>query len=125
MDQTIGAPNRDELRALLLAWSRGEKTFYEIVEEAEGIEDRTWQNVPVIEFDADDPKRIATEVVSLLSMGFVAPLLVEDIPHLLRCLDAPEGSEEEYIGELSRQLDKFTSDKRFELAAARYRHLAV
>jgi hypothetical protein len=120
----IPAPNRDELRTLLLAWRRGDMTFYEVADEAEAIEDRTWQNVDVIEFAGDDPRRIPTEVVSLLSMGHVAPLFVEDIPHLLKCLAAPDGREEEYIVELSRQLDKWTEDERSDLAEKRYGSLA-
>jgi hypothetical protein len=124
MDEKTAAPDRDELRALLLAWQRGDLTFYGAVQKAEAIEDTVWQNVDVIEFAKDDPSRIPTEVVSLLSMGFVAPLFVEDIPHLLRCLDAPEGSEEQYIVELSRQLDKWSEHERSELAEKRYRTLA-
>jgi len=124
MDDKIAAPDRDELRELLLAWRRGDLTFYEVADEAEAIEGRTWQNVDVIEFASDDPRRIPTEVVSLLSMGHVAPLFVEDIPHLLRCLDAPTGREEEYIVELSRQLDKWSEPERSDLAEKRYRTLA-
>lgn len=52
----------------------GRITFYEAVEEAEAIEERVWPDVDVIEFPADDPRSLPTEIISILSKGFVAPL---------------------------------------------------
>jgi hypothetical protein len=120
MSEELAAPSRDELRGLLLRWQRGEITFYEVVDEAEAIEDRLWSHVDVVEFSLDDPRSLPTEIVSLLSMGYVAPLFVEDIPALLACLDAPPTDEASSLDRLATQLNALDDAERFRLARERY-----
>src|SRR5688572_11575692 len=120
MTEELAAPSREELRGLLLRWQRGEITFYEVVDEAEAIEDRLWSDIDVIEFSSDDPRSLPTEMVSLLSMGYVAPLFVEDIPALLACLDAPPNDEARSLDRLVKHLNALDDEERFRLAEERY-----
>jgi hypothetical protein len=120
MTEELAAPTRDELRGLLLRWQRGEITFYELVHEAETIEDRLWSDVDVVEFSSDDPRSLPTEIVSLLSMGYVAPLFVEDIPALLACLDAPPNDEASSLDRLATHLNALGDAERLKLAEERY-----
>ena len=92
--ENIPVPDREELRQLLLKWADGGMSFHRVVEEAEALEERLWQDIEIgPEFPATDPRTIAVEVLTLLSMGFVAPLFSEDIPHILEYLATPSGSE--------------------------------
>lgn len=121
MSHEIAAPDREELRRLIHRWQRNEITFYQVVEEAEAIEERVWVDVEVVEFEASDPRTIPTEVVSLLSMGYVQPLFEEDIPHILNALDAPPGSEEESLERLVLYFDSLDYDERQARAERLYR----
>ena len=114
MTAELSAPDRRELRELLLRWERGEITFYEAVEEAEAIEERVWPDVDVIEFPAEDPRSLPTEIVSILSMGYVAPLFTDDIPFLLACLDAPPEMEGETLERLWAHLETADHQRRAE-----------
>ena len=116
----LQAPDREELRHLLLRWQRGEITFYQAVEEAEAIEDRVWQGVDVIEFPPNDPREVPTEVVGLLSMGYVQPLFSEEIPELLTYLDTAPGDEANAIQRLSAALNKLSAQERIERAQKLY-----
>ena len=110
----LEAPDRAELRELLLRWQRGEITFYEVVEEVEAIEERVWPDVDVIDFPPDDPRSLPTEIVSIISMGHVAPLLADDIPLLLECLNAPPQSEAEALERLWTRLETPDHERRAE-----------
>ena len=114
MTEYLAAPDRGELRELLLRWQRGEITFYESVEEAEAIDDRVWPDVDVIEFGPDDPRSLPTEIVSMLTMGYVAPLFADDIPLILECLNAPPQSEAATLERLWSHLETADHERRAE-----------
>jgi len=117
-------PDRSELRQLILIvrWETGELTFYQAVEEAESIEDRLWSKIEVgPEFPATDARSIAVEVVGLFSMGYVQPLFVEDIPHILDLLAASAGREERALNTFWQYFDSLDYDERARRAEALYR----
>ena len=114
MTDDLAAPDRGELRELLLRWQRGEITFYEAVDQAEAIEERVWPDVGVIEFASDDPRSLPTEIVSILSKGHVVPLFVDDIPLLLASLDAPPQMEAEALERLWAHLETADHERRAE-----------
>jgi hypothetical protein len=120
MTNATAAPDREELRRLLQRWQSGEISFYQAVEEAEAIEERVWPDVEVIEFEVTDPRSIPTEIVSLLSMGYVQPLFVDDIPHLLDALDAAPGTEEQSLERLVRHFDSLDESERLTRAQELY-----
>jgi hypothetical protein len=114
-------PGRAELQHLLHRWQAGEITFHQAVEEAEAIEDRLWSHLEIgPEFSASDPRSIAVEVVSLLSMGYVDPLFTEDIPHLLDLLATPAGNEERALNLFWQYLDSVDPDDRMRRAEQLY-----
>jgi hypothetical protein len=114
-------PDRDDLRQLVVRWQSGELTFYQAVEEAEAIEDRLWSELEIgPEFPPADPRAIAVEVVGLLSMGYVQPLFIEDIPYILDLLATPFGDEERALHAFWLYFDSFDYEERARRAEQIY-----
>ena len=83
--------NRKELRDLVKRWVQGELDERDVHETAEALCE-TWEDWP--DYEEDDPRSIAIEVLSQLELLNQQLVTTEDVPMILQFLNTPPGKEQ-------------------------------
>lgn len=79
---------------MLNRWQRGEINHWDVVDEAEAIEESLWENVETIpHVEKGDICSISLAVLDLLSSAHISWVMPVDIPVLLKFLETPTGEE--------------------------------
>jgi len=100
--------DRQVLRDLLQKWQRGEMSVKEVHEAAEEL----WEKGAPPEYDENDPRSIAAEVLMQLDMMHVQWITLEDVPAILAFLDTPPGQDMAGWAEWGRYWDNIDWDAR-------------
>ena len=112
------SPDRQMLTNLLLRWQRGEVAPWEVIDEAEAVEEGLSEELHSP--PRTDPNSIAVAVLELLATAPHQRILLEDIPAILRFLETPAGAELEAWEQYDRYWSAIDFDAREGAVAILY-----